>query len=245
MTHVYDEKLRPKACDNLGRMLDFAVHSLRQDAVSMMDLFIASGLAARFGTGDIKLIAGMSGIELAYETLERSGLTYERTSPRHTASLSAEYWCGSTLASAQWELGCSFSTIMESFSVSGFLSDYSRKRVEFLDALPLDISSDDRTAKLKRFGSDYAEEAARSFSDVLSSGSSVADSSDTRLKKERIKNSLSQSQLAEASGVPLRTLQQYEQRQKDINKARSEYVLALSRVLGCDPSSLLEIRRGH
>ena len=32
MTHVYDEALRERACDTLGRMLDFAVHSIRQDA---------------------------------------------------------------------------------------------------------------------------------------------------------------------------------------------------------------------
>jgi len=240
MTHVYDEALKARACDTLGRMLDFAVHSLRQDAASMMDLFIASGLGPRFERGDIRLIAGMSGIELAYEALERSGLSYERTSPRHTASLSAEYWCGFSLASVQWKLGCSFSTIMGSFPVSGFVSDYSKRRTEFLEALPLDISSEERTAMLKRFGIEHSEKAVRSFSDVLRAGSSAEDASDTPLKKERIKNGLSQSQLAEASGVPLRTLQQYEQRQKDINKARSEYVIALSRVLGCDPSFLLE-----
>ena len=64
-------------------------------------------------------------------------------------------------------------------------------------------------------------------------------SEDTALKKMRIKNGLSQSGLAEASGVPLRTIQQYEQRQKDLAKARAEYLIALSRVLGCDPSRLI------
>ena len=60
------------------------------------------------------------------------------------------------------------------------------------------------------------------------------------LKIARIKNGLSQSQLAKACGIPLRTIQQYEQRQKDLSRARAEYLVALSRVLGCDPASLLE-----
>ena len=102
MTHAYDEVLLERAADSLGRMLDFSVHSLRQDAASMMELFCACGLASLFERGDIRTIAGMSGIELAYETMERSGLTYERTTPRHTRSLSGEYWCGRVLVRAQW-----------------------------------------------------------------------------------------------------------------------------------------------
>jgi len=41
MTHAYDEILLERASDSLGRMLDFAVHSLRQDAPAMMELFIS------------------------------------------------------------------------------------------------------------------------------------------------------------------------------------------------------------
>jgi transcriptional regulator with XRE-family HTH domain len=51
---------------------------------------------------------------------------------------------------------------------------------------------------------------------------------------------MSQSELAEQSGVPLRTIQQYEQGQKNINRARAEYVIALSKVLYCRPEDLLE-----
>ena len=74
---------------------------------------------------------------------------------------------------------------------------------------------------------------------ALKSGSPEG-AADTPLKIARIKNGLSQSQLAKACGIPLRTIQQYEQRQKDLSRARAEYLVALSRVLGCDPASLLE-----
>ena len=49
----------------------------------------------------------------------------------------------------------------------------------------------------------------------------------------------SQRLLSEKSGVSLRAIQQYEQRQKSINKA-AESVLALSESLGCTPEDLME-----
>jgi transcriptional regulator with XRE-family HTH domain len=62
----------------------------------------------------------------------------------------------------------------------------------------------------------------------------------SRLKEYRRLLQMSQSELAEQSGVPLRTIQQYEQGQKNINRARAEYVTALSKVLYCRPEDLLE-----
>lgn len=51
---------------------------------------------------------------------------------------------------------------------------------------------------------------------------------------------LNQRELAELSGVPLRTIQQYEQRQKDINKAQAQYLVMLAQVLCCDMRDLME-----
>ena len=50
-----------------------------------------------------------------------------------------------------------------------------------------------------------------------------------------------QKRLAEESGVPIRTLQQYEQRQKNINKAQAEYIFKLAAVLKCKPIELIEL----
>ena len=62
----------------------------------------------------------------------------------------------------------------------------------------------------------------------------------SNLKRIRMDAGLSQSQLARESGVPLRTIQQYEQRQKNINKAQAEYLLMLASSLSCNPEDLLE-----
>lgn len=238
MIRAYDEILLPRACDSLGRMLDFSVYSLRMDAGAMLDLFTASGTAALFGKGDSRLICGMSGIELAYEVLDRSGLAYERAVPRHTRSLSGEYWCGSAIALAQWETGAPFEQILKSFPASAFIAEYPARRTAFLDGLPLDISSDERSAKLREFGMGLSSGAAAGFI-AEASGSSLR-SGDTPLKQMRIKNGLSQSALAKASCIPVRTIQQYEQRQKDLSRARAEYLIMLAAALHCSPSSLLE-----
>lgn len=240
MTHAYDKVLLGRASDTLGRMLDYSVYSLHYDIAAMIDLFIASGTSSLFERGDIRTIAGMSGVELAYEVLERSGIVYERTRPRHTKGLSPEYWCGHALACIQWETGLPFDQIAHRFSAAGFTAEYGMKRLPFLDALPLDISEEERSGKLQAFGMQFAGEAAAKAVSAAGTGSTAAGAGDVPLKRLRIKNGLSQSGLARASGIPLRTIQQYEQRQKDLSRARAEYLIALSRALNCDPATLLQ-----
>ena len=62
----------------------------------------------------------------------------------------------------------------------------------------------------------------------------------TNLKKLRLAAGMSQSELSETAEVPLRTIQQYEQRQKNINKAQTETVLKLADALFCRPIDLME-----
>lgn len=62
----------------------------------------------------------------------------------------------------------------------------------------------------------------------------------SNLKIRRLEVGYSQSKLSSISGVPIRTLQQYEQGQKNINNAKAEYVINLSKALFCEPSEILE-----
>ena len=78
MTHAYDKVCLDRAADTLGRMLDYSVYTLHYDIAAMIDLFIASGTASLFERGDIRVTAGMSGVELSYEVLEKSGIAFER-----------------------------------------------------------------------------------------------------------------------------------------------------------------------
>jgi len=64
--------------------------------------------------------------------------------------------------------------------------------------------------------------------------------SETKLKKVREAAGLSQSELAKKSGVSLRSIQMYEQRQNNIDKAQGHTLYKLSVALGCDIEDLLE-----
>lgn len=62
----------------------------------------------------------------------------------------------------------------------------------------------------------------------------------TNLKKIRMANNLSQSELSKASSVELRSIQMYEQRKNDINKARADTLHKIAKTLGCNIEDLLE-----
>ena len=63
---------------------------------------------------------------------------------------------------------------------------------------------------------------------------------ETNLKRIREAFGLSQSELAKKSGVSLRSIQMYEQRNNDIDKAQGHTLYKLSVALGCDIEDLLE-----
>ena len=52
MIHAYDKVYLEKARTALGRMLDFAVYDLKYEIGDFWGLFLASGIAKRFGEGD-------------------------------------------------------------------------------------------------------------------------------------------------------------------------------------------------
>lgn len=211
MIHAYDKVYLEKARTSLGRMLDFAVYDLQYDITDFFHLFLSSGIAARFGTGDFTVIAGMSGVELAYYVLETSHGNIDRIKPQYTVNRSEEYWLGWALAYYQWETSLSFE--------------------EIIRHVPLQ--------EILRLYSPYHEMDIRQFCDKMDELYRNA-KPETNLKTLRRNAGFSQQDLADLSGIPKRTIQQYEQRQKNINKAQAEYLIMLSRALCCDVEDLIE-----
>lgn len=211
MIRAYDKVYLDKARTALGRMLDFAVYDLKYDITGFFDLFITSGISERFEKGDFTLLAGMSGVEIAYTVLEKSGITTERIKPQYTIDRSVEYWTGWALAYYQWETALSFAEIVRYVPIKDVMALYSP----------------------------YHEMDIRQFCDKMNDLYKAA-KPETNLKLLRQNAGLSQSELAELSGVPVRTIQQYEQRQKSINKAQAEYLVMLAQALCCEVEDLIE-----
>lgn len=65
----------------------------------------------------------------------------------------------------------------------------------------------------------------------------------SNLKQIREQSGLSQSQLANASGVNLRMVQKYENGEKDVNKAQALTLYKLAQALSCTIENLLEIKK--
>lgn len=63
----------------------------------------------------------------------------------------------------------------------------------------------------------------------------------TNLKTKRLNANLSQKELSLIAEVPIRTIQQYEQKQKNINVANAETLIKLSRTLSCSVEDLMEL----
>lgn len=62
----------------------------------------------------------------------------------------------------------------------------------------------------------------------------------SNLKKFREASGLSQTELAEISGVSFRMIQYYEQGANDLNKANGETLYKLAKSLGCNMEDLLD-----
>ena len=130
---------------------------------------------------------------------------------RPAANRTPEYWCGWALAYFQWQTNLSFKEIDNYIPVSEVLNMYSPFH-------EMDISQ-------------FCDKMLELYNKRKNN---------TNLKKLRLGAELSQSQLAEISDIPLRTIQQYEQNQKNINAAKAETVVKLAKALNCTVEALLE-----
>lgn len=212
MIRAYDKSYLGAAQTSLGRSLDYAVYDAGYELADYYRLFLASAYAARFEHGDYRVLAGMSGVELACRVFGESGIKPPYPEAGERTARSPEYWTGWALAYYQWQTAYTFAEIegvVPIETVCGMYMPYHE----------MDISA-------------FVRNMNERMKDARSQ---------TRLKALRRALGMTQRELASRSGVPLRSIQQYEQRQKNINKASFETVLALAAALHCrDASELLE-----
>ncbi len=213
MMKGYNELYLNDAMKNLGDMVEYAVLDLGFEPDEFFGYFISSGIAEKFGNGNPKYIAGMSGMELAETVLRTINLPFESVSVAHTDYKGVEYWAGWIFAYYQWETGRRFEDIVkDGLTLSTVFSMYI-----FHEA---DESKFVETAN---------EMIARN-----------KQNSKSKLSQIRKSRGFTQAELANASGITLRMVQLYEQKRNDINKAQADTVIALSKALGCDVQDILE-----
>ena len=211
MIHAYSENYLDDAMQNLGEAFDFAHTVCYLDLDSFFAMFINSGIADLFGNGHPKYVAGLSGTELAMEVMRKSGLNPDGLQAQVEYDYSPEYWTGWALAYFQWFTKRPFKNIAECVTMQEILQLYPT----------LHEASEEK----------FVETVNRIICNK---------NLPTRLQKRRKDAGLTQKELAERSRVKLRTIQQYEMRAKNINKAAVETLLQLAQVLYCSIEDLLE-----
>lgn len=209
--HAYPETLLPDARSQLADATDYAVIDLGVPIDEFFAIFAAGEWSRKIERGDRVTILGLSGIELAQRVLSaKTGYTAFAAARESTKRTSA-YWTGWILSFYQWSRN--------------------RRFTEIFNALP--------ASTVQRMYGVYHEAAEERFA-------TTADqilrekNPETRLKQIRSAYGCSQADLAKMSRVGLRSIQMYEQRRKDINRAEAGSLLRISRALGCEIEDIME-----
>ena len=213
MTTAYSELYLDDAMNNLGDMVAFAVCDLGFDPDEFFGWFILSGIASQFEIGNPKYVAGMSGFELAEAVLAEVNVSYDKREPSYDEFKGREFWAGWILAYYQWETRKRFKDIVkDGLTLSAVFSMYILHEAD---------------------ESKFVEVA----NEIITRNKGNRKSKLSEIRKAR---GFTQQQLSEASGVTLRMIQLYEQKQNDISKAQVTVVISLAKALGCEVEDLIE-----
>lgn len=213
MTHAYSKSYLDDAMQSLGDMLDYAIVDCGYAPDEFFSWFISSGIATKIENGNPKYITGMSGVELAREVVFLTTGSYPTKERVIKDFASRKYWAGWILAYYQWYSSLKFSDMTENgLSLSEVLSLYILREAD---------------------QSKFVDTA----NEIISRHKLEKPSNLATIRKAR---GFTQGQLAERSGVALRMIQLYEQRQNDINKAQAGTLLSLAKALGCEMQDLME-----
>ena len=210
-THAYQEIYLSKAQAALGDAFDYAINTCHIPGEDFIRLFTASTVSRRMENGEPAYLAGKSGIEIAADIiLESTGKLLEVEAQEHFGR-SREYWIGWAVCYYQWFTARNYTEIFKVFSYENLSNMYYTLH----------------EADITKFVDIVDEKIREHFNE-------------TNLKRIRSTYGCTQADLAKRSGVTLRSIQMYEQRNKDINKASADALYRLSKVLGCSMESLLE-----
>ena len=211
MMRAYDELYLGKARMTLAWRFDYAVNGCRVEIEDFYRMFLMSSYARRFETGNCSVVAGLSGVELAQRVIWEHDEQRELPKPIFSLDRSPEYWLGFYLSYYQWYNNLKFEQITSKVTIRDILLMY--RKYHEMDVMHFVVALDEMRQERQ-----------------------VA-----RLQEYRKRICLSQRELAEKADVPLRTIQQYEQKQKNINHARVDYVIRLAQALYCRPDDLMEL----
>ena len=211
MIRAYPESYLNKTQALLGDAFDYAINVLKLDGSTFVKMFIGSSVSKRIELGEPSYLQGKSGIDMVVDVVEEATGSAPQIMPQDRMERSAAYWVGWAIAYYQWHSDRKYSEIFAAIPFEELLNLYPALH-------EADISK-------------FVEIANKQLRERFP---------ETNLKRIRQMYGCSQAELAKRSGVGLRSIQMYEQRNKDINKASVEAVYRLAKILGCSVEDLIE-----
>lgn len=211
MMHAYHEIYLNRAQSALGTVFDYAINTCKINSEDFLKMFVVSNICERFEKGESAVVSGKSGIEIAREIIfEATGEQLDIES-QYSFARTKEYWIGWAVAYYQWHSNRKYIEIFNAVSYNDFEQMYYTLH----------------EADISKFV-DIVDKKVKEYY------------SDTNLKRIRTAYGITQSELAKRADVKLRSIQMYEQRNKDINKASVETIYSIANVLGCTVEDLIE-----
>ncbi len=208
---AYDESYLKNAKNSLACCFDYAISEMGINADTFMDLFLKSYISKEFERGNPSILESKSGVELAIEILSENYMFEEYPKPKVKEDRSPEFWAGWALAQYQYYTAKRFRDIFSKIYLSDIVKMYPLYH-------EMDISN-------------FIEAMQEKMNENLG---------ETKLQRARKNIGMSQYELSQVSGVNIRSIQLYEQRVNDIDKAQAHTLYKLSVVLGLSIEDLLE-----
>lgn len=211
MIHAYSELYLSDAQILLANAFNYALNIIKMNVEVFSKVFASSKQAKNLEIGNPAIISGKSAEELIREIF--SFILSNDNLPENVffQERTAAYWAGWALAYYQWYTMHSFKDIFTRVPLTEILAMY-----EIYHEMDL---------------TNFVEDLNKRYNEA---------SLETNLKRIREARDLSQNQLAHLSGVKVRSIQLYEQKVNDIDKAQVQTLYKISRVLGCEIEDLLE-----
>lgn len=208
---AYNELYLNDAMNVLANAFDYAINVCKLEPDWFAALFLHSNTSVQFERGNPTIISGKTGEELARSVLEEAYPNEKLPDFAFSLERTPEYWAGWALAQYQWASAKRFKDIFERIPLSEIIAMYPVYH-------EMDISR-------------FNELMDKKYNEFIA---------ETKLRRIRKSRQLSQGELAKLSGINIRSIQLYEQRVNDIDKAQAQTLYKLSRILGCDIEDLLE-----
>jgi len=209
--NLYENDYMFEYMNNIGDMFEHQ-RQLNIDIDSFFEYFIGSNIVKQLENRNPSYLVGKSGAELFYDTVLETGFTFI-SNYMDDAYISKEYWAGYVLAYFQFKSRLTFKQIYKYIKIKDIINMYH----------PFHEASEERV---------FDE-----FKHIINKSIGK----ETNLQYIRKRRNLTQKELSLLSNVSIRTIQEYEGRYKDINKASAITLKNMSNVLNCSILDIMEI----